>query len=302
MKFGTVTRNPVYSQVCTNPGVKSKISIETMSVAILIDPCVTALGLTGDTLTAAVELAGSIISTMRYAAVVINNIADAVKPNLAEVSAIVSSMRITISIIQIAEDLDAYAVVDRELHPNKILLNPLLLMQTRRREIDGLGAEFMRRYALFLAVKIVHHISHLLEPHVSQVLRTQTKKRSAGGQGKARMQTLERSKDGAMFCDFGEMVEYDVFGGILDTYTDDEQPIAYAIDELILHSRPGARSGTIVTVKATDYVVTPDLADFHLAQGRAVDVPYKGPRRHLEVGSRWDVRPKGEVPLLDPTF
>lgn len=282
-----------------------------MTLRITIDPVLNGLGLVGDTFRAAVGMAVQMLSTDKYCSVLIENISDETKPNVAEVRTTINSMDITVSTIQIGEHMDAYALVYRDNSENNIYINPLLLMQIRRMEIGGATAEYLRKCSLFLAAKIVHELSHLIQPKISPKLTNQVKKRALGGEGKRKMQTPEKSKGGAKFSDFGEMVEYDIFGGILEIYTAEKQPVAYLIDELILYEHPTARIGSIVIVKATDYTVSPTLDDFVLTKGGNVDKPYKGPRGHLGVSVRFsapgaaaesDIIGGEEVDTLEPTY
>jgi hypothetical protein len=247
------------------------------------------------------ELVEQILRTEKYCSLLVENISDVDKPSVTDVAAQVNSMGAVISIIQIAEQLDAYVMVDRENSPNTMWLNPLLLMQIKMREMEGAPADLMRKYILLLAAKIIRAFSHLIHPKISPSLRNQVKKRSLGGEEKRGMRTPERSKNGAMFDDFGEMMECDILGGILDTCTEEKKPAAYAIDELIVHKYSRARSGTIVKVKATDYVVTADLSDLLLEVGDEVDQPYKGDRDHL-IPRYEEIYVDEDGRIWDPTF
>ena len=127
------------------------------------------------------------------------------------------------------------------------------------------------------------------------------KKRVLGGEGKRRMVTRQKLKAGVMFMDFGEMVEYDILGGILEIYNRDCQPAAFCIQDLILY-------GSLVVVKNSDYVVTPSLQDFAVQVGEIIERPYRGPRGHLSkyVGFsntvEADVISEDRSNFLEPTF
>lgn len=254
-----------------------------MSLTLSFDPHIQQLGLVGPSLTFGLELARHIVSTGTYCNVLIENIADNGKPSAADVQACIAARNVIISIIQVGEHMDAYAVVYRAQKLSTIFINPLLLMQIRLMEIQGSSPNFLRKCSLFIAVKVVHALSQLIQPEISPRLRNQVKKRALGGEGKLRMQTPEKSKGGAIFSDFGQMIEHDIFGGIVDIYTRESQPVAFLIDELILYEHPTARSGRLVQVKASDYTVTEGLADLVLRVGESVDEPYRGPRGHVGV-------------------
>jgi hypothetical protein len=206
----------------------------------------------------------------------------------------------TISIIEIGEHMDAYALVYREEYPQNIYLNPLLLMQLGLSEMRGATPEHMRKCALFIAVKIVHELSHLVHPLISERLRAQVNKRHLGEEGKRKMRTSEKSKNGAIFSDFGEMVEFDLCGGIMEIYTDARPPIGFFIDELVLYEHPHSREGRIVQVKGTDYEITDSLDDMRFTvAATTVNTPYRGPRGVCDMEL-----PEGgeEEGKLNPTF
>jgi acid phosphatase class B len=53
------------------------------------------------------------------------------------------------------------------------------------------------------------------------------------------------------------MMEYDIFGGILEIYNTTEKspnPIAFQIDDSLLYTHPNAKEGLMVTEKETDYI------------------------------------------------
>jgi hypothetical protein len=74
---------------------------------------------------------------------------------------------------------------------------------------------------LFLAIKIIHELSHLVHLNVGEKLFKLIVPTALGGKGKRKRSTAEKGKgDGenaAVFGDFGEMVEYDItsFGAVL---------------------------------------------------------------------------------------
>ena len=122
------------------------------------------------------------------------------------------------------------------------------------------------------------------------------------------MVTRQKLKAGVMFMDFGEMVEYDILGGILEIYNRDCQPAAFCIQDLILYAHPFACEGSLVVVKNSDYVVTPSLQDFAVQVGEIIERPYRGPRGHLSkyVGFsntvEADVISEDRSNFLEPTF
>lgn len=227
-------------------------------------------------------LAKSIIETVRYAEIVIDNLSDEKKPSIAEVRGIIKWSAVKLSVIEIAAHLDAFALIYRTSNPDQILFNPLLLMQIALAEKRGATPQYLRGFSLFIAIKTVHEYSHLIHPMISARLRNQVKKRTLGGENKQKMTTPEKSKGGAKFGDFGEMVEYDLFGGIAELYTTARQPVTYSMDHIILYDHPTAREGHIVSVKTSAYIVTEALDQMRLeVKDVMVDKPYRGPRGHL---------------------
>lgn len=275
-----------------------------MPLPITIDPDFGALGLGGVILTTAVHLASQILKTDKYCRVLIDNISDFSKPTIEIVKATINSHSFEVTNIIIGEHMDAYAVIYRDDDHNKIYLNPLLLIQSKKLEVQNGDEISKRKYVLFLAMKIVHEVSHLVHPKISPSLCNQVRKRVLGGGGKRRMKTPQKPKAGIMFNDFGEMVEYDILGGILEIYNSDPQPAAFLIHELILYAHPYAVEGSIVTVKDTEYVVSPTLHDFVLQVGETIEKPYRGPRGHLGVSvsllnAEADIISEGKSSLLN---
>lgn len=282
-----------------------------MPLSITIDPDFGALGLGGAILDSALQLACQILTTDKYCQVLIDNTSDSVKPMVDKVRATINNQSFEVTNIIIGEHMDAYALVYRNDDPNKIYINPLLLIQSKKLEIQNGDEISKRKYVLFLAMKIVHEVSHLIHPKISPNLWNQVRKRSLGGEGKRKMRTPQKLKAGIMFNDFGEMVEYDILGGILEIYNSDPQPAAFFIQELILYAHPYAVEGSIVTLKDTEYVVSPSLHEFALQIGATIEQPYRGSRGHLGIAvnfsAPWlmaeaDVISEDTSGFLEPTY
>lgn len=263
------------------------------------------------------SMAKAIIETDKFIEIVIDNLSDVTKPTAEDVRGIVDTLAVKISVIEIAAHLDAYAFIYRATNPNHIYFNPLLLMQIALAEKRGSTHQHLRALSLFIAIKTVHEYSHLIHPLVSARLRDQVKKRAFGGENKQKMKTPEKSKGGAKFGDFGEMVEYDLLGGISELYSSSKQPEVYSMDHIILYDHPGAREGHLVRVKSSDYIISAALDEMRLEiEEDAVDKPYKGPRGHLVGSARFSAPGEaaesdiidGEVEagkcggIKDPTF
>ena len=259
-----------------------------MPVVITISSPFEAFNLFGEFFNSGLKLALDIILSSDYVRILLENIADAVKPSETFVRQCIDSMRIGISVIEIGEHMDAYALVYRDLHPNTIFFNPLLLMQVMLEEMSSATSEEKkRRCSLFIGMKIVHEFSHLVHPHISALLRNQTVPKTQGGEGKRKRLTPEKMKP-ALFQDFGEMVEHDILGGILELYTSVRQPVAYRVDQLILYAHPASRTGRIVRIADQDYTADDALASLRLETfSEPVDKPYTGPRGHLGVSVRF---------------
>jgi hypothetical protein len=235
-----------------------------------------------ETVKAGISLAKAIIATTRYTEAVLDNLSDNTKPSVADVRKCIDALTVQLTVIEIAAHMDAFALIYRSSDPGRIFLNPLLLMQIVLAERRGATEQHLRCLSLFIAVKIVHEYSHLIHPLLSTRLRDQVKKRALGGENKQKMKTPEKSKGGAKFGDFGEMIEYDLFGGICELYTTVPQPAAYSMEHIILYDHPAAPEGHLVSVKTSAYTVTDSLEDLRLAvEANAVEKPYRGPRGHL---------------------
>eukprot|EP01031_Cornospumella_fuschlensis_P033404 gene33404-40411_t len=289
-----------------------------MPAVITISSPFQAFNLFGEYFKSGMKLALDIIVSPDYVRILLENIADAAKPSETFVRQFIDSMHICISVIEIGEHMDAYAVVYRDVHPNTIFFNPLLLMQVMMEEMStDPSGERKRRCSLFIAMKIVHEVSHLVHPHISAQLRNQTLPKSQGGEGKRKRLTPEKMKPPALFQVFGEMVEYDIMGGILELYTSAPQPVAYRVDQLILYAHPASRTGRIVRIADQDYTAHDALASLRLETfSEPVEKKYTGPRGHLGVSVRFsepatmsesdvisgDENEVAEGLLYDPTF
>ena len=141
-----------------------------MPLSITIDVEVEALGLSGTILHSATHLARQILVTDKYCQVLIDNIADSVKPTIDTVRAAVNNQSFEVTNILVGEHMDAYALVYRDDDPNRVYINPLLLIQSKQAEIRNGEDICKRKYVLFLAMKIVHEVSHLMHPKISPSL------------------------------------------------------------------------------------------------------------------------------------
>jgi hypothetical protein len=238
-----------------------------------------------------VQAASDIIKTPKFCQILVDNLDDETKPNWEFVRGIIQGSRIVITIIEFGEFMDAYSLVHRKEDPETIFLNPLLLMQALLAERRGGTPKEMKKYALFIAVKIVHEFSHLIHPLISAALRMQVEKKSAGGLGMRRMVTPQKSKGGPIFSDFGEMVECDLCGGIMEIYTNSRPVKAYCVEDLILYKYPQARQGNLVVVadSADSHIeIGDDLLELKLDVSKdLVNKPYKGSRGHIPVQVRF---------------
>ena len=256
-------------------------------MALVIDTIYNQFNLFGQYFEAAIQLAVEILGTERYVLLLIDNISDTVKPTPAFVREPINAMHVGISVTEIGEHLDAYALVYRDSEPNKIFFNPLLLMQIALSEHTMPSNQHRNKCILFLAVKMVHEFSHLIHPRISAALCNQIVPKNQGGEGKRKRVTPEKDKP-KTFQDFGEMIEFDILGGILELYTSESQPVAYRVDQLVLYAFPMARTGNLVRVPDDPYQANASLSSLRLPVfEEPVVKPYKGPRGHLGVSVRF---------------
>jgi hypothetical protein len=253
--------------------------------------------------TSGVRAASAIINTSKFCQILVENLTDETKPNWEDVRKIIEGTKILITIIECGEFMDEYSVVHCVENPKTIFLNPLLLMQALLAERRGETSKKMDKYALFIAVKIIHEFSHLIHPLISPMHRTQVEKKSLGGLGKRRMMTPQRSKGGANFSDYGEMVEFDMCGGIVEIYSDSHQPRAYCVEDLILYKYPQAHQGNLVLVADSidfEIAIGDDLSEmkFELSPD-LVDKPYKGSMGQIPVEVQFSSVGDNNVVKLD---
>lgn len=204
-----------------------------------IDCCNDAKMLFPNTFSTAAKLSRLILSSERYFAV-LKTLFEEIDLNQAYVYLRENS--ISASVIEQEVDMTAYALV----YPvivDKIFFNPILLSVMVRRESTVKLAGSKRKvsssgfdkvelvHIAFLMVKIIHEVSHLVNLKCNNLL-TGNKR------------TLERKIGQATFKDFGDMVEYYLFGGISEHYGDEVK--AFDIKQIILFERPGAPQGHLV--------------------------------------------------------
>jgi hypothetical protein len=131
------------------------------------------------------------------------------------------------------------------------------------------------------------------------------------------METPEKVKNNARFQDFGEMVEYDVFGGIVELYADSNVGEAFRVDSLIAYMHPAAKTGKLVIMNESYFLKEdPNRSNLRLTLSpSAVQKPYTGPRGHLPVAASYSLAsalPESDVieddieddcsKVKDPTF
>jgi hypothetical protein len=148
---------------------------------------------------------------------------------------------------------DAYALVDRWTDPYGIYLSTLMICEMcdaedeenectgdehRPKTAKAIPSEVVQRHTMFLAIKLVHEISHLINYAVNTlfvvdyVVLTPQKKKIKG----------------KLFDDIGDMMEFSLFGGVFEHFQK-PSPNAFAISKLLRYDFKGAKKGNIVLVQ-----------------------------------------------------
>lgn len=136
--------------------------------------------------------------------------------------------------IELKADMDAYACVycgvpGREADYSTIYFNPLLLLSARKLEADhtsSLGkrphdehqviasssssqplpkSDVQVRLTMFFVIKIIHEISHIINFHCNLEMND-----------KMITSPKKMFKGSVLFQDFGEMIEFKLFGGVIE--------------------------------------------------------------------------------------
>ena len=93
------------------------------------------------------------------------------------------------------------------------------------------------------------------------------------------METVEKSKNGHTFTDLGEMIEFDITGGIVELQYNPE--IAFQAEFLRSYPRPQAKTGKRLIMPSV-MVISEDLTSLLLPKSEEVDKPYRGQRGFLD--------------------
>lgn len=264
-----------FPEVTADPKEVETMSVPSLgTIEISLDEDVKRLESQG--LALGITIAIEIISSEVFVTALLSNISDAEKTTSEQVRLHINACRLTLKVIEIGEHMDAYALVYRSEDPAAIYFNPLLLLNFAREERRDPSS--VKLHAIFLGVKIMHEFAHLIHPVISADLKNSVLSKSIGGGGKRKMKTPQKSKGGAMFDDYGEMLEYDLVGGIMELHG--SSPIAFSCNNLILYPHVLARQGRLVV--PVTLVLDRTLAALRLeTREDFVDKAYTGQRGHL---------------------
>jgi hypothetical protein len=214
------------------------LTVDPVLDGILVCPC----------LKSGLNLAERLVQSPKFIAALIENLHDEVKPSLETVTDIVAALSLTVNTVSQAKDISAYACSNRA-HgdADTIYLNPIMLMRFAKEDKE-MGEEGSIRRSVFLGLKIMHEVAHIVHLRISADLRNQTVSRKESGQGKRKTVTPPRSKGGALFVDYGEMIEFDILGGISELYDANESGEAFAATDIIIYPHNLADEGSTVVL------------------------------------------------------
>lgn len=110
-----------------------------------------------------------------------------------------------------------YCCVHREEHPNTIFINPLLLHNLIERELTGTAP--IDDQVVFLTVKLVHEMSHLLHGKCSTAANILTPAKAYKDRVKYKTTTMREpaeKEEYVEYRDLGEMIEKELFGKLFE--------------------------------------------------------------------------------------
>jgi hypothetical protein len=234
---------------------------------ILVCPC----------LKSGLILAERLVQSPKFIAALIENLHDEVKPSLETVTDIVAALRVTVNTISQAKDISAYACSYRA-HgdADTIYLNPMMLMRFAKEDKE-MAEEGSIRRSVFLGVKIMREVAHIVHLRISADLPNQTVPIKKGGQRKRKTVTPPRSKGGALFVDYGEMIELDILGGISELYDANDSGEAFAATDIIIYPHILADEGSTVVLPHNLAVGLDTFLPFEI-NVMGIQKAYEGPR------------------------
>ena len=173
-----------------------------------------------------------------------------------------------LKLIRLKRDMNAYACVYRIVDPEGIYLNPVLLLEMFTREIA--------KQSFFIGVKLIHEVSHLLNVCCDKTLRESKT-----------LVTPEKQLNGHKFDDFGDMMEYSLFGGICE-HTEKQCKHLFGIDDVVIYSYPGEPSGNIALLDNSfmDNIIQNCEADLTVNRGQSYSGKSTGARKAISFPSR----------------
>jgi hypothetical protein len=220
------------------------------------------------------RFADQVLKSSAYCLFLRNNIEDC--PDPLSVEEIISNATFMLDLISFLKHFDAYALVYRDIYPDSVFMNPLLLLQMKRAEVNNLSTEDERLYAYFVGCKLVHEATHLLQKKLSHSMQLQiVPKRHGGGGKRSTKSPIKRHEDGFAYTDFGEYMEKVLFGGIIEM--ESNPAVAFELKYLIIYAHPSASVGRKIIVQDHHMNVQNDLVSIKATQEEEeIDRPYKG--------------------------
>lgn len=151
-----------------------------------------------------------------------------------DISSFIASSPIIFKVIELRQDMDAFALVYRGTEPQTIYFNPILLRQIACRESECPQDELVKaKHATFVLKLICHEVAHLINWALNA-----TELAANGGV------TPQKLIGGAIFDDIGNMIEVGLFGGVCELSEQTTSQL-FGVDDVVVYSYPGASDGFV---------------------------------------------------------
>lgn len=214
----------------------------------------------------AFEKAKAILCSNLFRTAFVEEVPDA---NMERFDQLLTSQTFEVCTLKLKATVEAFAAVYREAHPTTIFFNPWMVLNILDKEHSIATDHPVRsQITLFLTVKLVHEVSHLLHHACTNVQQSATG-RTPNKSVREDMHLKLNSppvQTNVLYDDLGEMIERRIFGGMIEAKW--HNPDSFMdIDNCALYKSKGDRVGFYVSCSETLSKINADSSDFAFVLG-----------------------------------